>query len=162
MIKQNFKPLRKNYNYTQSIQAAPEVVFPLLCPERETEWLYGWKYKMIYSKSGVAEPEAIFSTQEPGEEETIWIITIHDPINKIVQFARVTPFNRTSTLYIKVEPKDGGSSYVHINYLYTGLTEEGNSYIENYSDEAFFKMIKFWEDSMNYFLQSGKLLKGKE
>jgi len=58
MHKAEFKAKRNTYSYRQIIHARPDVVFPLLCPVREAEWLDGWDYKMIYSESGVVEEGA--------------------------------------------------------------------------------------------------------
>lgn len=159
MNEQNFIPLRKVFTYRQTINASSEIIFPLLCPERETEWLDDWTYSMIYSKSGVAELGAVFSTSDEGEEDTIWIVTRHDYEEKIVEFARFTHNNRISLLEIKIEQLDNTKSYVDIKYSYTGLTTAGNSFINEYSDEQFAHNMKHWENSMNYFIETGKVLK---
>lgn len=44
--------------YRQTINATPEIVFPLLCPVRETKWLDGWDHTMIYSVSGFVDEGA--------------------------------------------------------------------------------------------------------
>jgi hypothetical protein len=49
-----FEARRVSCEYTQTNDASPEIVFPLLCPVREAEWVPDWKYRMIYSQSGVA------------------------------------------------------------------------------------------------------------
>lgn len=156
----NFKAKRITRNYCQTINSTSDEIFPLLCPEREKEWLDGWDYKMIYSESGIAEEGAVFSTSENGEENTIWIITNHDKENYVVEFARVTTNSKASTLKIRVNQKDSKSSYVDITYTYTSLGEQGNKFIEDYVEKTFLKIMVFWEKSMNYFLETGnKLLK---
>jgi hypothetical protein len=155
----NFTPKRKTFSFTQTINTTPEIIFPLLCPERETEWLDAWTYKMIYSISGLAEFGAVFSTAVEGEGDTIWVITKHDKMNFIVEFARFTPEVRTCVLTIKVTAKDKITSFVEICYIYTGLSEKGNRYLDAYTKEEFDKAMQFWEDSMNYFLETGKTLR---
>ena len=93
---------RVKRNYCQTINATPEIIFPLLCPVREAEWLDGWDYKMIYSETGLAEEGAVFTTPYKNEEDTIWMITKYEKNNYKVDFARVTPNSRTSILKIKV------------------------------------------------------------
>src|SRR2546427_12204443 len=53
---------RVTHEYTQTNDAPPEIVFPMLCPVREADWVPGWQYKMIYSKSGMAEAGCVFTT----------------------------------------------------------------------------------------------------
>ncbi len=150
---------RITLSYCQTIEATPEKVFPLICPVREAEWLEDWDYKMIYSKTGIAEEGAVFTTSYDGEEDTIWIITGHNSIKNEVEFVRVTPGSRVSTIRIKIREKDKKNSYVDITYVYTSFTKEGNKFIEEYTEDEFLAMVKHWENSVNYFLKTGEKLK---
>jgi len=51
--------------HTILLHGKPEVLFPLLCPVREYEWIEPWKCDMIYSDSGFAEQDCIFQTDFP-------------------------------------------------------------------------------------------------
>ena len=145
--------------YRQTIRATPEAVFPLLCPVREAEWLDGWNYQMIYSASGLVEEGAVFTTPFQGEEDTVWVVTHHDPQTHSVNFVRFTPRSRTCILEIVVYPKDTNTSFVNIRYTYTGITFEGNDFIDGFSEEAFIEAMEFWEKSMNYYIQTGQKIK---
>ncbi|MBT8356623.1 MAG: hypothetical protein HKO79_14880 [Desulfobacterales bacterium] len=153
-----FNPRRITKEYRQTINATPEKVFPLLCPVREADWLDGWRYNMIYSESGLVEEGAVFSTPYEGEEDTVWIVTKHDSKTYEVEFARFTHNSRTCVLKIAVKTKDENSSYVGVSYTYTGITHEGNDFVDNFTDEAFLEAVIFWEQSMNYFLETGARL----
>ncbi len=155
----NFEAKRVARSYRQTINATPKIIFPLLCPERETEWLDDWDYKMIYSISGVAELGAVFTTSFWEDTEQIWIITKHDQIKNEVQFARIVSRIVASVIDIQVLPKGDKSSYVDITYTYTSLTEKGDKFIEKFTEEFFTNNMKNWEDSMNYFLKTGSMLK---
>jgi len=87
----DFQAKRVPRSYRQTINATPDQVFPLICPVREVEWLEDWDYRMIYSKTNLAEEGAVFSTSYEGEEDTIWIITTHDSTTHEVEFVCVTP-----------------------------------------------------------------------
>ena len=143
-------------NYRQTINAPPKIVFPLLCPVREAEWLDGWKYEMIYSKSGLAEEGCIFSTPGDGEVDTVWIISRQDKENHLIEFTRFTPGSRICVLKVAVTPKDETTSNVDISYTYTGLTVDGNAWVDNFTEDTFLDAVKFWERSMNYFLETGE------
>lgn len=159
MNKAGFKAKRATKKYLQTIHALPEKVFSLLCPVREAEWLDGWQYNMIYSESGLVEKGAVFSTPREGEPETVWVVTKHDPANREVEFTRITHQSRTCVLKIVVRIKDKNSSYVDISYTYTGISQSGNDFIDELTEEIFCEDMKFWEDSVNYFLKTGKQLK---
>lgn len=155
----DFKAKRITRTYCQTINTTPEKVFPLLCPVREAEWLDGWNYTLIYTQSGLVEEGAVFSTPQEGEEDTIWIVTKHDPEKHVVEFARFTHKSKTCVLRIEVRLKDENSSYVDISYMFTGISPEGNDFIDNFTEEMFLKAVTFWEKSMNCFLESGDRLK---
>ena len=155
----NFKAGRITRSYRQTINAPPDVVFPLLCPVRETEWLDGWEYEMIYSRSGLAEEGCVFSTPGDGEEDTVWVISKHDKEKYLVDFIRFTPGSRTCALKVAVTPGGGTASHVNISYCYTGLTPEGNTWIDSFTQDKFLEAVKFWERSMNHYLETGEKLK---
>ena len=155
----NFSAQRITRKYRQTIDAAPENVFPLLCPVREAEWLDGWRYDLIYSESGLVEEGAVFSTSYEGEEDTVWVVTKHDPRKFQVDFVRFTHGSRTCLLKIDVKSKDAESSFVDIAYAYTSITPAGNEFIDHFTEADFLDAVTFWEKSMNYYLKTGKRLK---
>jgi hypothetical protein len=159
MINQDFKPKRITRTYCQIINSTPGTVFPLLCPVREAEWLDGWNYRMIYSRSGLVEEGAVFSTSHPGEEDTIWMVVNYNPEKFQVDFARVTPKSKTCLLKIAVRPKDEQHSFVDISYTYTAIAHEGNEFIAHFTESEFLKAVTFWEKAMNVYLETGTMLK---
>jgi len=154
-----FKARRVSRTYCQTIHAEPLTIFPLLCPVREAEWLDGWKYRLIYSESGYAEEGCVFSTPGDGGKETLWVITRHDTKNNKIQFARFTPDSRIGVLDISVKPKKKFVSNVYITYTYTAISNEGNQLIQDFTEDQFYDAVRFWETSMNYFLETGKKLR---
>jgi hypothetical protein len=158
MDNSGFTARRITRTYRQTINAPPEKVFPLLCPVREAEWLDGWQYAMIYSESGLIEEGAVFSTPHEGEEDTVWIVTKHDPGKREIEFARFTPNSRTCVLRISVRADTGNRSFVDIAYTYTATTPAGNDFIEGLTEETFLKAVVFLEKSVNHFLETGEKL----
>ena len=76
-------------SYTQRIEAPPDVVFPLICPVREAEWLDGWGdgFELIYSASGLAEKNCVFRTYGQDQPEMIWTMSEHDSVDFIREWA---------------------------------------------------------------------------
>jgi hypothetical protein len=144
--------------YRQTIKASPDDVFPLLCPVREADWLDGWQYTMRHSASGLVEEGAVFSTPGQGEPETVWIVTRHDPKRRLVEFARFTPDSRVCVLRIQVTPNPPGRSFVHVSYTYTALTPAGEAFIARFTEASFLEAMRFWERSMNHWLETGERL----
>ena len=158
MGKIEFNSKRKIRTYQQTINAASDKVFSLLCPVREAQWLDGWRYNMIYSESGLIEEGAIFSTPFEGESDTIWIVTKYDQKKHEVEFARFTHKSRTCLLKIAVKSKKKNISFVDVSYTYTSITARGNEFIDQFTEEKFLEAVVFWEKSMNYYLETGEKL----
>ncbi len=155
----DFTAKRVTRKYKQTINAPPDIVFPLLCPVKESEWLEDWRYKLFYSDSGYAEENCVFASQDPGEDDTIWTVTKRDSVSHEIEFVYFIPGIRVTRLLISVKEESGGKSSVYITYIHTPISEEGNRYTEKHnSQEAFTRQMKHWEDSMNYYLETGRML----
>lgn len=148
-------------DYVQSIPTSADSVFPLLCPEREREWLDGWDYRMCYSESGYAEEGAVFTTREDGRD-TVWIITHRDPAAREIRFARVTPDIAATQLAVRVEPVDRIRSRVHIRYTHTSLSAEGDAFLASITAKVFNERMRFWEASMTHYLECRERLSRRQ
>lgn len=143
-------------SYEQTINADPSRVFDLLCPVKEGEWLDGWNYTLLHSESGFAEEGCVFLSRQEGEKDTIWMITQRDVQKREIEFVRATPESRIARLKIAVDQKAANLSKVKITYVITALCEEGNRFLEAFTQENFEGAMQFWEASMNYYLETGK------
>src|SRR5208337_1423375 len=133
-----FAAKRVSHEYTQTNDAPPEKVFPLLCPVREADWVPGWQYRLIYSESGVAEHGCVFITPNEDGTETTWIVTDYDPASFCIAFAWVNPGLVAAQIRICLSkssetPSPGHTLLGHtllghtsalIRYTYTGLSIE--------------------------------------
>lgn len=155
-----FTGIQQSKKYSQINNASPEVVFPLLCPVREKDWIDGWDYKMIYSNSGLIEKGCVFSTPHHGATETIWYVNEHDRLNHIIEFLRVTPNEEVVKINIALSDNGNGTTTSHINYQYTALNESKNQWILQKLNDEFEKSMVYWEKAINHYLYTGtKLLK---
>jgi hypothetical protein len=73
--------LTRSHHFT--VPAAPEQVFPLLCPVREYEWIAPWRCDLLHSASGVAEEDCVFRTTSPDGNTTIWVVSRYEPPARI-------------------------------------------------------------------------------
>ena len=158
-ISPSFQAKHITRNYEQTINAAPSKVFDLLCPVKEAQWLDGWDYTLLHSESGLAEEGCVFLSRQEGEKDTIWMITKRDVQSRKIEFVRATPESRIARLTIAVDEKAATVSKVQITYVITALCEEGNQFLETFTAEKFSEAMKFWEKSMNYYLETGKKLR---
>jgi hypothetical protein len=149
---------RVSHEYTQTNDAPPETVFPLLCPVREADWVPGWQYKMIYSKSGVAEAGCVFSTPNEDGTESTWLVTEYDPARFRIAFAWVNPGQVAAQIGISLNKNSHGTTAALIRYTYTGLSPAGNQEVERYDRKWFENKMQSWETAINHYLRTGKAI----
>jgi hypothetical protein len=153
-----FKPIRVTRSYTMTIDAPPAAVFPLLCPVREYEWIEPWSCDMIFSKSGLAENNAVFRTRFPaqGGEET-WIVCRYEK-DRAIAFIRLVPGFKVNRLDIDLTAA-GDCTVLVWAHIYTGLSEPGNQWIRALTDDAFRSEKAALGKMLNHYLKTGSMLK---
>jgi len=151
---------RVTHQWVQTNSAPPERVFPLLCPVREADWVPGWQYRMIYSKSGVAELGCVFTTPNEDGSETTWMVTEYKPAEFRIAFAWVNPEVVAAEIRICLEAKGIHETAAHIQYTYTALTESGNREVERFDPAWFANKMQGWEAAINRYLRTGRKIDG--
>ncbi len=151
------EPLRATRRYTQRLVAAPEAVFPLLCPVREADWIEGWEPLLVVSASGYAEPDCVFTT--PGTPtNAIWYITRHEPTAGFVEMLKITPGITACRLTIQLRAAQVGSE-ADITYSHTSLGPQGDAFVSGFTDEYYHEFMRDWEARINHYLRHGTALR---
>jgi hypothetical protein len=101
----------------------------------------------VYPADGHAEQGMVFTTSHGGED-TIWMMTRHEPAAGIVEYARVTPGSRTATVLVQCAPLDIVRTRVTVIYVLTGLSDAGNTYIRKMDEAAYRDYIDSWRDAI--------------
>jgi hypothetical protein len=153
-----FAAKRVSHEFTQTNDAPPEKVFPLLCPVREADWVPGWQYRLIYSQSGVAEDGCVFTTPNETGPESIWMCTHYDPAAHAIAYAWVKPGMVAAQLRISLAAAPEARTSARIHYVYTALSPGGNAELERFTPEWFQKKMQGWESAINHYLRTGKLM----
>jgi hypothetical protein len=162
---ENVIPRRKRVNrkrivlrHTILLDGKPEVVFPLLCPVREYEWIEPWKCDLIYSETGFAEQDCIFQTDfsHDGPKDT-WVLCRHDKPT-LVEFVRVNAI-RAIRYTITLRQVGEGKTESEWTQVITGLNNEGDRLVSSLSGEEFRNRMEMLRKMMNHYLASGRMLK---
>jgi hypothetical protein len=152
-----FKAERMVKHYTMNLCAPPAEVFPLLCPVREYEWIEPWSCDMVFSTSGVAENNAVFTTDfsaQGGHE--IWVVSRFEK-DRAIQFVRFTPGLKVNRLDIALASAGEGTR-IEWTHTYTGLSEAGNQWIREMTDDTFRTEKVAIETMLNHYLKTGTML----
>jgi hypothetical protein len=153
-----FQAERTIKTYAFHLNAPPRTVFPLLCPTREYEWIENWDCGLIYSDSGVAEENCIFTTRFAGQGgDEVWVVS-HYEKDREIQFVRVNPL-RVIRFSITLTASGDGATTAVWTHVATGLNEQGNEWVRQYTDEAFQQAVKSREEMLNHYLATGEMLR---
>jgi hypothetical protein len=136
------------------LPAAPERVFPLLCPVREAEWLPGWSAEVLHSVSGVAEPGCVFRTRDHDGRERIWTLTRHDPRAGVVQFAQFIAGLAVLRLDIELEG-EGRGTRARWTYTVAALEPGHAEFFAAYAEAPFQERMRHLERCLAGFLGAG-------
>lgn len=160
-----FTAKRFEYACSLPIAAPADTIFPLLCPVREYEWIDGWDCRLVYSRSGLAEENAVFTTDFPGEGSTVWVTAHHDPVARRVSYIRVTPGIKVLRMDLQVDEAPEGHSLWRIAYTMTALAEVGNDLIEHLSATNGGELAAragLLGRMLNHFLKTDRMLRKEE
>jgi len=142
---------RLTREYRQNLNATHERVFPLLCPEREKQWLPGWDARWIHSESGFAEPRAVFATRHAGAAETIWLVAEHRPAHR-VHLVRWHPDRMVVDIELDLSSPQPNHTWLDVRYTYTATSRAGCTEIEAKTAEQWHAQMKSWEQHLNAWL----------
>jgi hypothetical protein len=151
-------PNRVAHTYVQRLFAAPERVFPLLCPVREADWIEGWDPLQVASASGVAEADCVFVTAaEP--TDAIWYVTRHEPAAGFVEMLKITPGVTACRLRIALQATTAGCDAT-VTYMHTSLGPAGDAFVADFTAEYYAAFMRDWEARLNHYLVHGSALVG--
>lgn len=152
-----FKSRQHYVFYDQFLNSTPDKIFPLLCPKREYDWIETWNCDIIFSNSGFAELDCVFNTNFPGDVKETWIVDKYDK-GKNIQFIRFSEI-RVMRYSISLIDNIDGTTTAKWELIMTSLNNEGNLYIENFSNLEFTNRLKALEKMLNYYLTTGEMLR---
>lgn len=153
------KPNRMTHSSEQIIHGSIEEIFPLYCPVKEALWTEGWDPKVVYSRSGVVEPECVFITEDKGIASA-WFVTVYDITQGQVEMIKHTPEVTMSKLKIRVKKISEKTTRALISYTITALSNAGDAFLKEFTKENYDISMDAWEKAMNHYLKTGKMSTG--
>ena len=135
------KLARKEYGFSGTWTAAPEDVFPLLCPAREADWIPGWTATVLHSTTGYAEDRCIFETDAncvsgPG----LWTFTGF----KENEYVRLVRFTGDTLIHaqIALTANGDGTTTGTWHMIVSALNQQGNANVARANGEYGTGLIK--------------------
>lgn len=130
-------------------------IFPLFTPKGEELWSDQWRPSYIFPKSGETQEGMVFVTGPANAEHVIWRMEIYDPSHGRVRYSRISPSNRYGVVEVECRT-DAGGTKVKVTYEFTALSEAGNKFIQEFSEETYRAMIGEWKAAIEQYLLRAK------
>ena len=146
--------------YSKKLPSPPKIVFPLLCPVREYDWIPAWKCEIIYSKSGYAELGCVFTTdfKDHSGPET-WVVCAYEK-NRLIGFVK-TGVHSTTRYNVSLD-QDHAGSMIKWEQEITSLDEHGDQLLDKITETAYNVKMKHISKLLEYYLLHGKPINDHE
>ena len=157
---QSFKTQRVSRSNTILLNDEPKTVFSLFSPEEEKRWAPGWDYTSLFPHNGHLEKNLMFLTTTHDHLKTpaIWIVCNYKPLDYTVEYLRIEPGNKIGNIEIVCDEGGEGKTTASVTYTYTSLGEEGNLFLESFTDDFYAEYLSFWEKAINHYLETGRMI----
>ena len=101
-------------------------------------------------------PGRVFTTHFPGDgdQKDVWVISRYDT-NRTIEFVRVSGL-RSMIYRIELQGTQTGGTVVSWEQIITGLTEEGNRYVETLTQSDFTAMLAQMQEWLQNYLDTGE------
>ncbi len=146
-----------------TVRAAPQKVFPLLCPVLEYEWIPDWSCTMIHSESGVAERDAIFATRQKLHKKVVWTAITYEP-DRLIEYLLVMGAEAVVRLSISLQERGEGSApatKVVWRMLFTAASPLARMGLRaDFTEEKFQAMLGKREKELGHYLETGTMVRG--
>ena len=152
-------PHRATRHGSFQLRQGTDVVFPLFCPVREQEWLESWNPGVVYSNTGVAEPERAF-TSFGGYRSATWLVSHYDPSARVIHMVNVSPELTACPLKIAVRPVSPADAEVSVTYSHTALSPGGEEFVEKFPEAAYSRIMAHSKTSLEHFFEHGSPMRG--
>ncbi len=152
-LMENFAAKRVVRTRSILLNASVEKVFPLFTPLGEKAWAEGWNPQILHPASGETVEGMVFVTRHGGDEQdTIWTVSVYSPEKYFVRYLRVSPESRLGVVEVSCAAADLGKTQATVIYEFTALSEQGNQFIDDFTEEHYQQYISEWESAINDYL----------
>lgn len=148
---------RAIFTRTFEVPAKPTRVFPLLCPVREYDWIPSWEAEVVYSGSGFAELDCVFTTRSETDGPRTWICTRYQP-SSAIEYTSFSSCGYVMRLDIGLEPH--GETMTRLNWCrrFIATSNEGNAWIAQMTPAGMAAATDKLARLLAYYLATGIML----
>jgi hypothetical protein len=159
-LMKTFHAQRISQSHTITLNVEPSIVFSLFTPEEEKKWAPGWDYIPLYPLDGHIEKNMMFLTtkHDHAKQQAIWIVLDYQPLNYYIKYLKTEPDIKIGKIEIVCDSAGSNQTSASVTYTYTSLSEEGNLFLQSFTEDFYIQYLSFWEKAINHYLITGKMI----
>ncbi|BCS88611.1 hypothetical protein [Pseudodesulfovibrio sediminis] len=143
---------------TMQLDHPAAIIWPLLCPVREYNWIEDWQCDLLHSISGVNELGCVFRTAFPTEGgPEVWLTSRFEPY-EYLEFVR-TNDQRIIHYTVQIKESHGSTTLLWTQHV-TALNSDGHIYLED-KPQRFATQMKVLETMLDHYLKTGAMLRAQ-
>jgi hypothetical protein len=112
---------------------------------------------MVFPADGSPHEGAVFLIRR-ADVEQVWVLIRWDSEARCADYVHVTSGHDVTEIRISVSGPEQGPAHVDVTYTWTGLSEAGNAFVDEQSEESFDTWMGEWEEEMAHYLRTGTKL----
>ena len=137
------------------MNAPVDRVFPFFTPAGERDWAEGWDPEFLVPADGTTHEGMVFRT--PGSPPMHWVATHYDSAKHEIAYVTFTNGSLIRQLAISCRT-EGCATVATVTYTLTGLSDDGNHQVEEYTAQAHEHRLHEWDTAIDHLLRTGKRL----
>jgi hypothetical protein len=137
------------------MNAPVDRVFPFFTPAGESDWAEGWSPEFFVPADGTTRQGMVFRT--PGPPSMNWVVTHYDSAKHEIAYVTFTDDTLIRQLAISCRA-EGSVTVATVTYTLTGLSDDGNHQVEEYTAQAHEHRLHEWDTAIDHLLKTGKRL----
>lgn len=128
-------------------------------PVGEKNWAREWNPVFLSGPDAQLHEGSVFTvrTFHPAlgtPLETIWAVTRYNP-PELIEYRNVLPGLRATRITVRCIPAGPDRTVVHVRYVYNALSDDGDAFVTQMTDEKFRAMIDDWSAAIAAYLARG-------
>lgn len=145
-------------SHTFEVPLPLSAAFIFFEPVGEKLWATDWNPVFNSSADRVLGTGTVFTvtrTRDGAPETSIWMITQYEPGNGIIEYRSVYPGFRVSRVAVHCRNAGLSRTAVTVTYTHTGLSDAGDRFIAEITEEKYRDSIEEWGRAIHAYLQRG-------
>lgn len=130
-----------------------DTAFPFFSPEGERRWVDGWNPQPVFpAADGVTfATDAVFRL-EMGGERSVWVVLNVDLRARVAEYVYVVENSRVARVRVEATTVVAERSAVAVSYTITALSEGGNEFVREFTEEAYAQKMRDWQKRVSAVL----------